>query len=85
MSSPRFEVSFEDLVWLRYDGNWGLNGDGLAGFEVFFLFASSVGPMFVMGKVTFLFFPYIWSWVFCYCGIQGLNLASSPEFVATVI
>ena len=23
--------------------------------------------------------------MFCYCGIQGLNLASSPEFEATVI
>ena len=50
MSSPRFEVSFEDLVWLRFDENWGFIGDGLAGFEVFFLFASSVGPMFVLGK-----------------------------------
>ena len=51
--------------------NWGFTGDGLAGFEVFFRFASSVGPMFVMGKWLFFFFHIYGAGCFVTVGYRG--------------
>ena len=55
MSSPRFEVSFEDLVWLRYDETGGLlEMVSLVSRCSFVLLLRWVRCLY--GKVTFLFF-----------------------------